>query len=110
MNIIKKIQEEKCSISELIALLEESNPIIIYHTIVCIGKNKYNTKEILEKLTELSSKRQPQDKLIGNYKIGDLALAAIVKLEEKDNKVALFENVDEYEEKMILRLYEEIDW
>jgi len=48
--------------------------------------------------------------LIGNYKIGDLAIATMIKLGEKDKEVAIFKNMGEFDKKMIMKLYEDIDW
>lgn len=110
MDIIKKIDEGHYSITELENFLGESNPIIVYHTMTYIGKNKCRTQGVLEKLNELSFKRSPQDKLIGYYKIGDLALATLMKLSEKDNGISFSETLSDFDRKMIVRLYEEIDW
>ncbi|MEC4568765.1 hypothetical protein L8C07_22700 [Paenibacillus sp. CMAA1739] len=44
-----------------------------------IGKEGIRAEEILKKLNGLSLKREPQDKLLGNYKVGDLAIATILE-------------------------------
>jgi hypothetical protein len=40
-----------------------------------IGKEGFRTEKMIKKLSELSLKREPQDKLLGYYKVGDLAIA-----------------------------------
>jgi len=110
MNIVKKIEEGKCTIQELENLLEEKNPIVLYHALTHIGKEGLRTEEIIKKLSELSSKREPQDKLIGHYKVGDLAIATMIKLGEKEDEITGFKILDEFEKKMVFRLFEEIEW
>ncbi|WP_411343868.1 hypothetical protein ACE3MZ_20055 [Paenibacillus sp. WLX1005] len=109
MDIVKRINEGNCSIEELEVFLEENNPVILYHTMTYIGKSKYYTQNMLDRLNDLSLRRSPQDKLIGYYKIGDLALATLIKLDEINNKISL-EDLNEFDKNMIMRLYEEIDW
>ncbi|ADM70105.2 hypothetical protein GMA19_02300 [Paenibacillus polymyxa E681] len=61
-------------------------------------------------LQSVSSKREPQDKLIGHYKVGDLAIATMIKLGEKEDEMTGFKILDEFEKKMVFRLFEEIEW
>ncbi|WP_342428931.1 hypothetical protein [Paenibacillus sp. FSL L8-0158] len=110
MNIVKKIEEGKCSIQELENLLEEKNPIVLYHAMTHIGKESIRTEEIIKKLSGLSLKREPQDKLIGHYKVGDLAIATMIKLGEKENEISGFKILDDFEKKMVFRLFEEVEW
>ncbi|WP_049825182.1 hypothetical protein [Paenibacillus sp. 1-18] len=110
MNIVKKIEEGKCSINELENLLEEKNPIVLYHAMTHIGKEGIRAEEILKKLNGLSLKREPQDKLLGNYKVGDLAIATMIKLGENEEEISGFKILDEFEKKMLCRLLEEVDW
>ncbi|MGY5486906.1 hypothetical protein [Paenibacillus sp. ALE2] len=110
MNIVKKLEEGKCSIDELENLLEEKNPIVLYHAMTHIGKEGIRAEEILKKLNELSLKREPQDKLLGTYKVGDLAIATMIKLGEKEDEITGFEILVEFEKKMLFRLFEEVEW
>ncbi|MGW9531008.1 hypothetical protein ACWHAM_25545, partial [Paenibacillus terrae] len=98
------------SIDELENLLEEKNPIVLYHAMTHIGKEGFRTEEIIKKLSELSLKREPQDKLLGHYKVGDLAIATMIKLGEKEDEISGFEILDEFEKKMVFRLFEEVEW
>ncbi|QDY82531.1 hypothetical protein FQU75_03420 [Paenibacillus polymyxa] len=110
MNIAKKIEQGKCSLNELENLLEEENPIVLYHAMTHIVKEGIRAEAILKKLNGLSLKREPQDKLLGNYKVGDLAIATMIKLGENEDKISSFKILDEFEKRMLFRLFEEVDW
>ncbi|MFS0870931.1 hypothetical protein [Paenibacillus xylanilyticus] len=110
MNLIKKIEEGKCSIEELQLLLNEENPIVLYHVMTYIGKEKLDTKGIKEKLEELSSKRGSSDKLLGYYKVGDLAIATLIKLGKAPSKLSSYQSLSEFDQKMIINLLEELEW
>ncbi|MDQ0050616.1 hypothetical protein J2T18_004956 [Paenibacillus polymyxa] len=75
-----------------------------------IGKEGIRTEEIFKKLNGLSLKREHQDKMIGHYKVGDLAIATMIKLGEKEDEITGFKILDEFEKKMVFRLFEEIEW
>ncbi|MFS8215365.1 hypothetical protein [Paenibacillus polymyxa] len=66
MIIVKKFEDEKCSIDELENLLEEKNPIVLNHAMTHIGKEGILTEVIFEKLKGLSLKREHQGKLLGH--------------------------------------------
>ncbi|CCC85182.1 hypothetical protein PPM_2245 [Paenibacillus polymyxa M1] len=91
-------------------LLEEKNPIVLYHAMTHIGKESIHTEEIIKKLSGLSLKREPQDKLLGHYKVGDLAIATMIKLGEKESEISGFKILDDFEIKMVFRLFEEVEW
>ncbi|MDA1478342.1 hypothetical protein [Bacillus changyiensis] len=110
MNIVKKIEEEKCSIDELKNFLDDKNPIVLYHTMTYIGKKGYNTVDIKAKLNQLSSKRQTEDKLLGIYKIGDLAMATLKKIGVQEPEISEYQNLDDFDKETVKRLFEEIDW
>ncbi|MBU9709526.1 hypothetical protein KSP24_21725 [Paenibacillus sp. AK121] len=110
MNILRKMEEGKCSIDELENLLEEKNPIVLYHAMAHIGKEGIRTEKIIKKLSELSLKREPQCKLIGHYKVGDLAIATMIKLGEKENEISGFKILDDFEKKMVFRFFDEVEW
>ncbi|MDT9721076.1 hypothetical protein QVE09_19420 [Paenibacillus sp. ClWae2A] len=110
MNLIKKIEEGQCSIDELQLLLNEANPIVLYHVMTYIGKEKLGSTGINEKLEELTSRRGASDKLIGYYKVGDLAIATLIKLDKKTDEIAIFKSMDDFDKKMIFNLIEELEW
>ncbi|WP_342428939.1 hypothetical protein [Paenibacillus sp. FSL L8-0158] len=91
-------------------MLEDNNPIVLYHAMTQIGKEGFRTERMIKKLSELSLKREPQDKLLGYYKVGDLAIATLIKLGEKKEEISGFRTLDEFEKKMVFRLFEEVEW
>ncbi|ADM70116.1 hypothetical protein [Paenibacillus polymyxa] len=91
-------------------MLEDKNPIVLYHAMTRIGKEGFRTEKMIKKLSELSLKREPQDKLLGHYKVGDLAIATLIKLGEKKEEISGFRFLDDFEKKMVFRLFEEVAW
>ncbi|MHB0933909.1 hypothetical protein ACYCSE_21860 [Paenibacillus sp. SEL1] len=91
-------------------MLEEKNPIVLYQAMTHIGKEGIRTEVIFKKLNGLSLKREHQDKLLGHYKLGDLAIATMIKLGENEDEISGFKILDEFEKKMHFRLFEEVDW
>ncbi|MGE7945171.1 hypothetical protein ACQKNB_24305 [Lysinibacillus xylanilyticus] len=77
MNILKKIDKGECAVEELAELLDEKNPIILYHVMVSIGKYGMYNEDIIKRLNKMSFKRESKDKLIGYYKVGDLAIVTL---------------------------------
>ncbi|WP_243432727.1 hypothetical protein [Lysinibacillus sphaericus] len=71
---MEKINNGNCAVEELIELLGEKNPIILYHVMIAIGKYEIFNEDLIKTLNDLSFKRESKDKLIGYYKIGDLAI------------------------------------
>ncbi|NPC92869.1 hypothetical protein HOO54_11670 [Bacillus sp. WMMC1349] len=110
MNIIKKIDEKKCSIEDLRNFLDEKNPIVLYHAMTYIGKKGYDTGDIKAKLTQLSSKRKTENKLLGLYKIGDLAIATLKKLGVQEDEISRYQHLDDFDKETVKRLFEEINW
>ncbi|KAF6626177.1 hypothetical protein H6F38_24925 [Paenibacillus sp. EKM208P] len=91
-------------------MLEDKNPIVLYHAMTRIGKEGLRTEKMIKKLSELSLKREPQDKLLGHYKVGDLAIATLIKLGEKNEEISGFRFLDDFEKKMVFQLFEEVEW
>ncbi len=110
LNILEKIDNGNCAVEELIELLGEKNPIILYHVMIAIGKYEIFNKDIIKTLNELSFKRESKDKLIGYYKIGDLAMVTLKKIGFNLEVIPTYQKLDDFEQGMILKLYSEIDW
>lgn len=110
MNILEKIDNGDCSVKELVELLGEKNPIILYHVMIAIGKYGIYNEELIETLNKLSFKRESKDKLIGYYKIGDLAMVTLKKIGFNLEIIPTYQTLDDFEQGMILKLYNEIDW
>lgn len=58
----------------------------------------------------MSFKRESKDKLIGYYKIGDLAIVTLQKIGFNVEVMPSYQILDNFERRMILQLYNEIDW
>lgn len=110
MNLINKIEEGKCSVEELQQLLNEQNPIVLYHVMTYIGKEKLDTNSMQRKLEELSSRRGSSDKLLGYYKVGDLAIATLIKLGKAPSELSSYQSLSEFDQKKIINLLEELEW
>lgn len=110
MTLIDRINEGQCSVDELEHLLNEKNPIILYHTMMAIGNfNIYNEK-IIEKLYSLTGRRENKDKLLGYYKTGDLAIVTLKKIGINIIEIPSYQKLDEFDRKMIFQLVKEIGW
>ncbi|MEE4570406.1 hypothetical protein V2U94_22570 [Paenibacillus polymyxa] len=42
--------------------------------------------------------------------MGDLAIATMIKLGEKENEISGFKILDDFEKKMVFRLFDEVEW
>lgn len=110
MNLVDRINEGNCSVDELENLLDEKNPIILYHVMVYIGNSSNHNEEIIGKLYKLSFKRETKDKLLGYYKIGDLAIVTLQKIGVNIQEIASYQTLDYFDQKMLLQLAKEIGW
>ena len=109
MNILEKINNGNCAVEELIELLGEKNPIILYHVMIAIGKYEIFNEDLIKTLNDLSFKRESKDKLIGYYKIGDLAMVTLKKIGFTLEAIPTYQKLDDFEKGMIVKLYSEID-
>ncbi|MCE4049000.1 hypothetical protein [Bacillus sp. Au-Bac7] len=109
MNLVDKINEGNCSADELAKLLDDNNPIILYHVMTAIGNYDIYNEQVKKKLYELTFKRGTTDKLLGYYKIGDLAIVTLQKIGENIDSTS-YENLDDFDMKMLLQLTKEVGW
>ncbi|MGM1022719.1 MAG: hypothetical protein ACQEXV_19950 [Bacillota bacterium] len=73
--------------------------VVSDETMTRIGKEGFRTEKMIKKLSELSLKREPQDKLLGHYKVGDLAIATLIKLGEKKEEISGLRFLDEFKKR-----------
>ncbi|MGC7931691.1 hypothetical protein ACP3VS_24215 [Lysinibacillus sp. VIII_CA] len=106
---MEKISNGNCAVEELIELLGEKNPIILYHVMIAIGKYEIFNEDLIKTLNDLSFKRESKDKLIGYYKIGDLAMVTLKKIGFTLEAIPTYQKLDDFEKGMIVKLYSEID-
>lgn len=57
MSLVDKINSGNCSVDELENLLDEKNPIILYHVMATNGKQGVYNENVIKKLYDLSLKR-----------------------------------------------------
>ncbi|MDQ0233539.1 hypothetical protein [Metabacillus malikii] len=107
---VDKINTGNCSVEELENLLDKNNPIILYHVMTAIGNYGVHNDKIMKKLYELSFKRNTEDKLLGYYKIGDLAILTLQKIGENIEDISTYQTLDDFDRKMLLQLATEIGW
>ena len=107
---MEKINNGNYAAEELIELLGEKNPIILYHVMIAIGKYEIFSEDLIKTLNDLSFKRESKDKLIGYYKIGDLAMVTLKKIGFSLEAIPTYQKLDDFEKGMIVKLYSEIDW
>lgn len=110
MNLVDKINVGNCSAEELEKLLDEQNPIILYHVMTAIGKFGVYNENIMKKLYILSFKREAEDKLLGYYKVGDLAIVTLQKIGENIEEISSYQILDDFDRKVLKQLAKEIGW
>ncbi|MBG9755938.1 hypothetical protein ABD89_19320 [Lysinibacillus sphaericus] len=77
---------------------------------IAIGKYEIFNEDLIKTLNDLSFKRESKDKLIGYYKIGDLAMVTLKKIGFTLEAIPTYQKLDDFEKGMIVKLYSEIDW
>lgn len=101
MNVVNKLQTNKVTIEEVMESLDKFNPIVLYETISYIVRNNICDEMIIDKLIQLSEKLDDEYKMLGYYKLGHVAMAALWKL-GYDEKIVFKKGIDEFEKKMTL--------
>ncbi|BCN32375.1 hypothetical protein [Anaeromicropila herbilytica] len=104
--IIKRIQEGVYDKEELQDFLEINNVFVLSNTMKEIVKIQYKTDAIINRLIEISEYRGKSHVLMGVYTIGHLAIATLLKLELKKEELECYNNLDEYEKNIVLKLEE----
>ena len=80
LSIIKDIQQNKLEPDQLINCLDIPQNYILSNAIKQVAKQKLDSKEVIEKLARLSALTKEENKLMGIYTVGHLAVAALHKL------------------------------
>lgn len=104
--IIKKIQEGVYVTEELQEFLEINNVFVLSNTMKEIVKLQYKTDVIINRLIKISDYRKSSHILIGVYTIGHLAIATLLKLGFNKEDLDCYNNLDEYEKSIVLKLVE----
>lgn len=102
MNIISRLKNNELTGDELLKLLDSSNPIILYETISCIVNNHVTDKVIIDKLIQLSKLLDDKYKMLGYYKLGHVAMGALLKL-GFDERIVFKSDLDNFEKEMAIK-------
>lgn len=105
MNITNKLKNNEFSKDELLKYLDSSNPIVLYNTINCIVNNHITDKIIIEKLFQLTELLNDQYKMLGYYKLGHVAMGALLKL-GFDEKVVFKDDLDSFEKETVIKFFQ----
>jgi len=76
----KKLDNGEFTNRELVEWLDSNNPTILYSLITMIVNKGINDTAITDKLLSMSNKLDNENKVLGYYKIGHLAMSALLKL------------------------------
>lgn len=105
MSIIDRLKNNEFSREELLKCLDSSNPIVLYEAISCIVKNNITDKTITDKLFQLSELLNEKYKMLGYYKLGYVAMGALLKL-GFDEKVVFKDNLDSFEKETAIKFFQ----
>ena len=109
MNIKKRIESREYTNNELVEWLDNNNPTIFYLLVTTIVSNDIKDTTIINKLLNLSKKLDNENKVLGYYKIGHLAMSALLKL-GIESYVVFSTDLDPFEREMTLKFLNDNDW
>lgn len=75
-----------------------------------IGNFGVYNENVMKKLYNLSFKRETKDKLLGYYKIGDLAIVTLQKIGKNIDEISSYQILDDFDRKVLLQLAKEVGW
>lgn len=102
MNIVEKLKNDEFTNDELVGYLENPNPIVLYATISCIVRNGIIEEKIIEKLLTLTKMLGEEHKMLGYYKLGHIAMGALLKL-GIDEKLIFRNDLDSFEKEIAIK-------
>ena len=109
MNIKQRIENKDYTNKDLVEWLDNDNPILLYLVITTIVSNDIRDKNIIDKLLKLSNKLNNDNKVLGYYKKGHLAMSALLKLGIDSDSVFTID-LDPFEKEMTLKFLNDNDW
>lgn len=104
MNIVDKLKSNDFTEEDLLNYLDSLNPIVLYHCISCIVRNDVKSDKIKRKLFELTGFLSDKYSMIGYYKLGHVAMGALLKLGYSEEDVFNYD-LDDFEKDMAIRFY-----
>lgn len=107
MNSVDKLKSNEYTEEEMLKYLDSLNPIILYESILCIVRNHIADKIIIDKLIQLSELLGDEYKMLGYYKVGHVAMAALLKLGISHN-IVFDNNLDDFDKETVMKFFQEI--
>ena len=95
--LIEKVEDDTIKNEELIILLNEENYRAISDAILTVIERKYCVEQIINRLVELSG-RLTNNKLIGPWQIGHVAIATLYLVEDDKARKKYYEILGELDE------------
>ena len=109
MNTIDKLKNNEYDIFELMNILDDPNPIVLYNVFMCIANNRIKEKPLIDKLSSLSIKLNNEDKALGYYKTGHLAMSVLLKLGVDEDEV-FPDGLSLFDREAVWKFYHDNSW
>ncbi|MGN6713230.1 hypothetical protein [Anaerocolumna jejuensis] len=109
MDIKKRIERQEYTNNEIAKWLDNDNPSIFFLLIKTIVSNNIKDTTITDKLFSLSKRLKNENRVLGYYKIGHLAMSALLKL-GMDSDVVFGTDLDQFEKEMTLKFLNDYEW
>lgn len=105
MSIVDRLKNNELTKNELLTCLDSSNPIILYEAITCIVNNQITDNMITNKLIQLTELLSDKYKMLGYYKLGHVAMGALLKL-GFDEKIVFKNDLDSFEKETTIKFFQ----
>lgn len=87
MTIVDRLRNDACTTEEAIVCLESSNPIVLYAAMTYLVRNHITDDSAKKALLNIRGRLSDEDKILGFYRIGHAAMAALLKLGVPEEQV-----------------------
>ena len=91
MTIVDRLRNDACTTEEAIVCLESSNPIVLYAAMTYLVRNHITDDSAKKALLNIRDRLSDEDKMLGLYRIGHAAMAALLKLGVPEEQVFLLD-------------------
>lgn len=105
MNIVNRLKKNELTKNELLTCLDSSNPIVLYEAITCIVNNQITDEMITNKLIQLTELLSDKYKMLGYYKLGHVAMGALLKL-GFDEETVFKNDLDNFEKETAIKFFQ----
>lgn len=87
MTIVDRLRNDACTTEEAIVCLESSNPIVLYAAMTYLVRNHITDDSAKKALLNIRGRLSDEDKMLGFYRIGHVAMGALLKLGVPEDQV-----------------------